>query len=63
MTDSFYTSRSRVEKIEGVHRRAHLETGTSIDYGVHGTIKAHYKLDKAADLPLPIDYVVAAAAG
>ena len=63
MTDSFYTSRSRVEKIEGVHRRAYLETGTSVDYGVHGTIKTHYKLDDAADLPLPIDYVVAAAAG
>jgi hypothetical protein len=30
--------------------------------GVHGAIKEHYRLD-AKDLPLPVDYIVAATAG
>ncbi len=62
MTEPFYTSRSRVEKIEGLHRRARLEDGTEIDFGVHGAIKAHYRLD-AKDLPLPVDYQVASTGG
>jgi len=61
MNDAFYTSRSSVVKIEGVHRRATLtELGTTIEFGVHGPIKRHYRLDDAKDLPLPVDYVVAA---
>ncbi len=63
MSDTFYTSRSRIEKIEGVHRRAHLEVGDPIEFGVHGAIKRHYKLHDAADLPLPVDFVVAATGG
>lgn len=61
MTDPFYVSRARVEKIEGVHRRAHLEAGATIDVGVHGPIKEHYRID-TKDLPLPVDYVVACTA-
>lgn len=61
MSEPFYLSRVRVEKVEGVHRRAHLEAGVSFDVGVHGPIKAHYRLD-GPDLPLPVDYLVAAAA-
>lgn len=60
---SVYTSRARVEKVAGVHRRAHLETGAAVDFGVHGAIKSHYKLHDAPDLPLPVDYMVAAACG
>ena len=52
-----------IEKVEGLHRRAHLEVGPAIDFGVHGAIKSHYKLEDAPDLPLPVDYLVAAAAG
>ena len=63
MSDSIYVSRASVEKVEGLHRRAHLETGTAVDFGVHGAIKSYYKLDSAPDLPLPVDYMVAAAAG
>jgi hypothetical protein len=59
MTEPFYVSSARVSKIEGVHRRAFLEAGTTIDVGVHGAIKKHYRLDDEADLPLPVDYVVA----
>ena len=61
MTDPFYVSKAQVEKIAGVHRRAHLESGTTIDVGVHGVIKEHYRID-AEDMPLPVDYLVAAAA-
>ncbi len=63
MGEPIYVSRARIEKIGGVHRRAHLESGAVVDYGVHGAIKAHYRLDAEADLPLPVDYVVAAAGG
>jgi hypothetical protein len=60
MTDPFYVARAEIAKIEGVHRRATLETGTEVDFGVHGAIKAHYQLDSAPDLPLPVDYIAAA---
>ena len=60
MTEPFYTARSTVAKIEGVHRRATLSTGATVDFGVHGAIKEHYRLHDAPDLPLPVDYVAAA---
>jgi hypothetical protein len=60
--DPFYLSRSSVTKIDGVHRRASLESGATVDFGVHGAIKEHYGIHSAPDLPLPVDYLVAAAA-
>ena len=63
MSDAFYVSRADIEKVEGVHRRARLEDGTVLDMGVHGPVKAHYGLDSQPNLPLPVDYLVAAAAG
>ena len=63
MTDPFYTSRSTVEKVAGVRRRATLEEGTTLEFGVHGTIKSHYGLHDQPNLPLPVDYLVAVAAG
>lgn len=63
MSDPFYTSRATVRKVEGVHRRATLEDGTELEFGVHGPVKSHYGLDSQPNLPLPVDYVVAAAAG
>lgn len=62
MTDPFYVARARVSKVEGVHRRATLSDGTEFDMGVHGAVKEHYRID-AKDLPLPVDYIVAATAG
>ena len=59
---AFYVSRVRVEKVAGVHRRAALPADGGFDMGVHGAIKAHYGIE-GADLPLPVDYVVAAAVG
>ena len=60
MTDPFYVARAEIAKVEGVQRRATLETGMDVDFGVHGAIKAHYGLDDAPDLPLPVDYIAAA---
>ena len=54
MSEPFYVARAQVEKVEGVHRRARLELGP---------VKAHYGLDSQPNLPLPVDYLVAAAAG
>jgi hypothetical protein len=62
VSDAFYVSRGRVVRIDGLHRRATIATGTEFDIGVHGPIKEHYRLD-AKDLPLPVDYIVAATAG
>lgn len=63
MTEPFYVSRSTVHKVEGVHRRAELHDGTSMELGVHGPVRSHYGLESQPNLPLPVDYLVAAAAG
>lgn len=63
MSDPVYVSRSTVEKVEGVHRRATLHDGTTLEFGVHGPVKSAYGLDAEPDLPLPVDYLVASAAG
>jgi hypothetical protein len=62
MSEPIYISRSQIEKVRGVHRRAHLDADGTIEVGVHGPIKEHYKLDPESELPLPVDYIVAAAA-
>ena len=62
MSESFYVSHGRVVRVEGLHRRAAIAAGAEFDMGVHGPIKEHYRLD-AKDLPLPVDYIVAATAG
>lgn len=62
MSGPFYVSRAQVVRIEGLHRRASIAADTEFDMGVHGPIKEHYRLD-AKDLPLPVDYIVAATAG
>ena len=64
MSDPFYVSEAEVEKIKGVHRRATLSaTNVTFEIGVHGPIKSHYGLEDQPNLPLPVDYVVASAAG
>ncbi|MGH7541495.1 MAG: hypothetical protein ACRELC_10890 [Gemmatimonadota bacterium] len=62
MSEPFYVARGRIEKVEGVHRRARIALGTEFDMGVHGAVKEHYRID-AKDLPLPVDYIVAATGG
>ena len=63
MDEPFYVARAEVGRLSGVHRRAVLEDGTSLEFGVHGPVKNHYGLESEPNLPLPVDYVVAAAAG
>lgn len=63
MSEPFYVARSRITKVAGVHRRAELHDGTVLELGVHGPVKLHYGLDSQENLPLPVDYLVAAAAG
>lgn len=60
MTEPLYTARADIRRVEGVHRRARLENGTEVDFGVHGPIKEHFRIKTSTDLPLPVDYIVAA---
>jgi hypothetical protein len=63
VSEPFYVSRSEISKVRGTHRRARLELGTEVEMGVHGPVKTHYRLEAEPSLPLPVDYLVAAAAG
>ena len=62
MSDTFYVSEGRVFKVEGVHRAAEIAADTRFEMGVHGPIREHYRID-ARELPLPVDYIVAATGG
>lgn len=55
-----YVSGATIRKIRGTHRHAQMDAGGQFEVGVHGPIKTHFKLDAEPDLPLPVDYVVAA---
>lgn len=57
---SLYEAKAQIAKIEGAQRRVTLATGQQFETGVHGPIKAHYRLDQEKDLPLPVDYIVGA---
>ncbi|HEY0672000.1 MAG TPA: hypothetical protein VGD27_07030 [Longimicrobiales bacterium] len=57
---SFYDAPAKVVKIQGTQRRVEIATGVTFETGVHGAIKAHYRLDNEKDLPLPVDYIVGA---
>lgn len=63
MTEPLYVSRSTVVPVAPLHRRATLETGESFDLGVHGPVVELFRLAPPRALPLPVDYIVAAAAG
>jgi hypothetical protein len=61
--DPLYIARAVVEKVAGTHRRLTLATGETFDIGVHGPIKSHFRLEAERNLPLPVDYIVAATGG
>jgi hypothetical protein len=63
MSESLYVSRSRVERVGSLHRRAHLPLGASADMGVHGPIQDLFRLSPDRPLPLPVDFIVAATGG
>ena len=63
MTDPIYVSRSTLEAVGPLHRRAWLAGGETLDMGVHGPIVTLFKLSPPRELPLPVDYIVAATGG
>ncbi len=66
MSEVVYRSHSRVERIKGPMRLAHLPAESEpVTFGVHGTIASHYKVPPDAFPPhaTTIDYVVASTAG
>jgi hypothetical protein len=63
MSEPLYVAHSTLIKVSGLHRRATLATGETFDIGVHGPIREHYKLNPHRELPLPVDYIVAATGG
>ena len=63
MSEPFYVAKAELEKVRGAHRRGRIAAGGSLDLGVHGNVKRLYGLDAEPDLPLAVDYVVAAAGG
>ena len=62
MSEPFYVARARISKTSR-GRRAELETGEIAEFGVHGAIKEYFRLSGQPDLPLPVDYLVAATGG
>jgi len=61
MSEVAYTANIRIDRVKGPLRHAYLPaTPNPVEFGVHGAIKAHYGLDDAPDLPLPVDYIAAA---
>ncbi len=60
MSEPFYTARASIAKLGGTHRRARLESGATVEFGVHGAVKRHFGLEDQPDLPLPVDFIVAA---
>ena len=61
-----YVSKSRIERIRGPLRRAHLPARDEpVFFGVHSEVAEHYSIDPDVHDPhtTTIDYVVAAIAG
>ena len=61
-----YTSRVRIERVKGPHRRAYLPvTPDAIHFGVHSEVAEHYNVSPDVSEPraTTLDYVVAAATG
>jgi hypothetical protein len=63
MEEPLYVSRVSLDKVGSLHRRAHLPLGTTAEMGVHGAIVPFYRLSPERELPLPVDYIVAATGG
>ncbi len=64
--DAVYTSRVRIERLEGPVRHAFLPAEKApVTFGVHSQIAAHYGVDPERFPPhaTTLDYVVAAAGG
>lgn len=61
-----YTSKVRIERVKGPHRRAYLPvTANPVHFGVHSEVAEHYKVSPEVSEPraTTLDYVIAAAGG
>lgn len=66
MADVAYTSRVRIERLEGPDRAAFLPAESEpVIYGVHGAVAEHYKVpaDAFPSHATTLDHVVGAAGG
>ena len=64
MADVTYTSRFRLERVDGPLRHGYLEGFSEpIRFGVHGGIKRFYGLEPKEDVPATLDYMVGAVGG
>ncbi len=63
MSEPFYRSIVSVRPAGNLHRTASLPLGATTDMGVHGPVTELYKLTPERELPLPVDYIVAATGG
>ncbi|MGF1580624.1 MAG: hypothetical protein ACFCD0_14780 [Gemmataceae bacterium] len=64
-----HTSKLRIEKHEGPHRTAHIESFDELlHFGIHGGIKHFYQEKygrelKGPEYPATLDYMIAGVAG
>jgi len=64
-----HTSHVRIEKHQGPHRTAHIESFTEpVDFGIHGGIKDFYQNKygrkiEGPEYPATLDHIIAGVAG
>lgn len=63
MADPVYVAHVTLTQHGSLHRRARLASGETVDFGVHGPIRELFRLNPERELPLPVDYIVAATGG
>lgn len=66
MSETVYVSEVRIERLQGVLRKAYLPAEKEpVLFGVHGAVAEHYGVtpDVAEPHATTLDYVVAAAGG
>ena len=64
MTKIVHTSRVRIEKDKGPHRRAYIEGfDAPVHFGVHSGIKEFYGIEPEEEFPATLDYIVGAVGG
>ena len=49
MNEPLYLAQSRIEMLGSLHRRAHIALGHQLEFGVHGPVRDHYRLESLRD--------------
>lgn len=64
MAAPIYTSRIRIERVNGPIRHAYIEPfADPVRFGVHGAIKQFYGVEPDEEIPATLDYMIAAIGG